>query len=98
VQPSAFSVRQHEALADGGDPVHPRDLLRLGDGKGELRAGEEEVVDEVLTRLAELRQVGDHGAVRHQEVARASAATTAERPGAEPAPTEDRRSPSPLAS
>ena len=58
-------------LRHAGERGDPR-RLRLREGQ--LRAGEEEVVNEVLARLAELRQVGEHGLVRLDHRARVAAA------------------------
>ncbi len=55
------------------------DPLRLRLRERQLRPGQEEVVHEVLARLAELRQVGEHRLVRLDHLARAAAA--AARPG-----------------
>ena len=82
--PSWCSAISTRPVADGRDAGQLLDLLRLRDRERELRAGEEEVVDEVLPGLPELRQVGDDGAVRRQEVASVAAASAApERPAAE---------------
>ena len=58
-------------LRHAGERGDPR-RLRLRERQ--LRAGQEEVVDEVLARLAELRQVGEHGLVRLDHGARVAAA------------------------
>ena len=66
-----------EAGRDRGDAVEVDDLVRLLLGEGQLRARQEEVVDEVRPRLAQLGKVGDDGLVRLDDVA---AAAAAERP------------------
>jgi hypothetical protein len=81
-RPVLVNAAQHQPARDGADAVERGDLLRLALREGELRAGQEEVVHEVLARLAELREVGDRGLVGLQDLAVAAAA--AEGP-AEPA-------------
>ena len=49
---------EQQARRDGADLVERGDLLSLALGERELRAGEEEVVDEALAGLAELGEVG----------------------------------------
>src|SRR5438309_1467782 len=58
-----------------------RDLLRRRLRERELRARQEEIVHEVLSRLAELRQVGDHGLIRADQIAVAASAGAAARAG-----------------
>src|SRR5262249_10020953 len=75
---------QHQARGHGGDAVQLLDLLRLRRWVGQLGTRKEEVVDEALAGLAELRQVRDDGTVRGQQVSEPPvAATAAERPAAE---------------
>ncbi len=68
---------QRQALRNLGDAVERRDPLRLLLLERELSARQEEVVDEVLAGRPELRQVGEHGLVRGDELSGA--------PEAEPA-------------
>ena len=73
---------EHEAARDRCDAV---DLRDLGGGRlreRELRAGQEEVVDELVAGLAELREVGDHRLVRLDHLAAAAAEATAAGPAA----------------
>ena len=75
---------QRQPRRDGGDARDGGDLLRRRLGEGELRPRQEEVVDEVLAGLAELRQVGEHGAVGVDELpiaAESAGATTRVRLG-----------------
>ena len=53
------------------DVREPGNLLRRGLLERQLRAGQEEVVDEVRARLSELREVGEHGLVRRDQIAAA---------------------------
>ena len=67
--PSWWTRAQHRPARDRGDAVERGDLLRLALRERELRARQEEVVDEVRAGLAELREVGDRGLVRLEHVA-----------------------------
>ena len=98
VEPSAARLELGDDLRDGallvhapsstspletaGDAGERRDLLRLALRERQLRPGQEEVVDEVRARLAELREVGDRRLVRLEQLAAAAAAA------AEPAAAE----------
>src|SRR5581483_7909785 len=55
---------QRQPGRDLGDTGELRDVARDRLLKGELRARQEEVVDEVRAGLAELREIGDHRLVR----------------------------------
>ena len=59
---------EQQARRDRAHLAERGDLLSLALGERELRAGEEEVVDEVVAGLAELGEVGHYGAVRLDEV------------------------------
>ena len=68
---------EHEAARDRRHARHLRDLRRRALGEGQLRARQEEVVDELLAGLAELREVRDHRLVRLDHLAAAAAEATA---------------------
>ena len=70
---------QGEARRHLGDAVDRRDLRRGPLVEGQLRSGQEEVVDEVGAGLAELRQIRQHRLIRPDEVAAAAAAAPARR-------------------
>ena len=72
---------EHEAGRHRGDAVERRDRVRLALRERELRARQEEVVHEVRAGLAELREVGDGGLVRLDQVAAAAAAAGPEAAG-----------------
>ena len=59
---------EQQARRDRANLAERGDLLSLALGERELRAGEEEVVDEVVAGLAELGEVGHDRAVRLDEV------------------------------
>ena len=65
---------QGQPLRHLRDTVDRRDLRGGGLLERQLRARQEEVVDEMRAGLAELREVGDHRLVRLQQVAVAAAA------------------------
>ena len=62
-RPGLVHCGEHEAARDRLDARHLRDLCRGALGEGQLRAREEEVVDELLAGLAELREIRDHGLI-----------------------------------
>ena len=68
---------QGQPGGDRGHAVQGGDLVRLRLRERELRPRQEEVVHEVRAGLAELGEIGDHGLVRLDDVA---TATAAERP------------------
>ena len=86
--PSWWTALRTRPARDRRDAGERRDLLRLALREGELRARQEEVVDEVRAGLAELREVGDRRLVRLEHLAAA----------AEAAAAAARRSPPPLVS
>ena len=59
----SFLVHDLQGQAGGhvGDARHEPHLVRHPGRKGRLARGQEEVVHEVIARIAELREVGDHG-------------------------------------
>jgi hypothetical protein len=68
---------EHEAVRDGCDAGKRRDLRRLLLRECQLRPRQEEVVHELSSGLAELREVGDRGLVRLHDLAAAAAAKAA---------------------
>ena len=75
--PSWWTAREHEPARDRRDAVDRAICFAWRLRERELRARQEEVVDEVVAGLAELREVGDRRLVGLDKVATAAAAAAA---------------------
>ena len=71
--PGLMHRGQHEAARDRSDAVDLGDLRRGRLRERQLRPGQEEVVDELVARLPELREIGDHRLVGLDHLAAAAA-------------------------
>ena len=91
--PSWWTPESTRPLETAETPFELRDLARLALREGQLRAGEEEVLDEVRAGLAELREVGDRRRVRLDELTSAAAAAEPAAASGNPPPPPAERAP-----